>query len=61
MVYVLDKDGLVKEREIEIGIRDDQFVEVVSGLTLDDKIVIGDDVSTAEAEALKNDRRRGPF
>lgn len=61
MVYVLENDGLVKEREIEIGIRDDQFVEVLSGLTLDDKIVIGDDVSTAEAEALKKDRRRGPF
>ena len=40
----------------------DQYIEVLSGLSSDDKVVIGDDVKTAEAAAAENGRRRrGPF
>jgi macrolide-specific efflux system membrane fusion protein len=61
-IYVLGEDGLVHSRSIGAGIRDDQYVQVLSGLDKNDRVVIGDDVSTAESAALKNDRRRrGPF
>ena len=61
-VYVLNDQGLVVEKEIKTGIRDAQYVEVISGLKPTDKIVIGDDVQSAEAEALSNNKKpRGPF
>ena len=59
-VYVLE-NGKVVEKELKVGIRDSQYVEIVSGLSPEDKVVIGDDVKTAESEALSNTRRRGPF
>ncbi len=61
-VYVLAADGSVHEQMLALGIRDEQYIEVVSGLNLDDFVVIGDDVATAEAEALAQDRGpRGPM
>ncbi len=60
-VFVLS-DGNVKEKEVQIGLRDDQFIQIVSGLSADDEVVIGDDVKSAEAKAQANSRnRRGPF
>lgn len=61
-VFVLE-GGQVHEKTIGIGIKDDQYVEVVSGLENTDSVVIGDDVESAESQAMKNNskRRRGPF
>ena len=60
-VFVL-LDGSVKEKEVQIGLKDDQFIQIVSGLSADDEVVIGDDVKRAEAKAQANSRnRRGPF
>ena len=61
-VYVLEDSSTVVEKTIKTGLKDDQYIEVLSGLTSDDKVVIGDDVKTAEAAAAQNGkRRRGPF
>ncbi len=61
-VYVLEGADRVVEKTIKTGLKDDQYIEVISGLTSDDKVVIGDDVKTAEAAAAENGRRRrGPF
>ena len=61
-VYVLEEDRVV-ERQIKVGLKDDQYIEVVSGLNDKDAVVIGDDVQTAQALAIEKDnkRRRGPF
>ncbi len=58
-VYVLE-NGQVNNRKIELGLRSDQYIEVVSGLKDSDEIVIGDDVKTAEQQANQNNRMRGP-
>ena len=64
-VYVLDDDSKVVTRHIKVGLSDEKNAEVISGLTLDDRVVIGDDVQTAESDAMNNDgfgkHRRGPF
>lgn len=64
-VYVLDDDNKVVTRHISVGLQDDQNAEILSGLTLEDQVVIGDDVRSAESEAMQKDefakRRRGPF
>ena len=61
-IYVL-KDNLVERKNIKVGLKDDQYIEIVGGLAKDEQVVIGDDVQTAEAQALEKDakRRRGPF
>ncbi len=62
-VYVL-VDGRVMEKELVLGIRDEQYIEVIAGLDITDQVVIGDDVEAAEQAAMDNDRRRrppGPF
>ena len=62
-VYVLDEQNLVQEKTIKTGLKDDQYIEIVEGLADNDRIVIGDDVKTAEMQAQMshNSRRRGPF
>ena len=60
-VYVLDNNDLVKEKQVKTGLKDDQYIEIIDGITMDDRVVIGDDVKTAEAQAAENGmRRRGP-
>lgn len=61
-VYVLDENDLVTEKNIKTGLKDDQYIEIIDGITLDDRVVIGEDVKTAEEQAAQNGmRRRGPF
>lgn len=60
-VYVVDKNGTVTEQELELGLRDEQFIEVISGLSLNSQVVIGDDVATAEAQALEQGHVPGRF
>lgn len=60
-VYVVDKNGTVTEQQLSLGLRDEQFIEVISGLDLNSKVVIGEDVATAEAEALEKGRVPGRF
>lgn len=60
-VFVLD-NGVLKEKELELGLRDDQFIQIVSDLSADEEVVIGDDVKSAELKAQQNSKnRRGPF
>ena len=49
-VYKVSKDNIANKTEIEIGIRDDGFIEVISGLSEGETIV---------AEGLKKVRPRG--
>ncbi len=61
-IYVLDENEKVVQKSIKTGLKDDQYIEVLDGITGQDRVVIGDDVKTAEAEAQANSRRRrGPF
>lgn len=53
-IYILDKDGLVKSHKVKLGLRDDQYVQLEEGLDEHAQVVIGDDVSTAESQALNN-------
>lgn len=54
------KDGRPVEKTIEIGLRDDQFVEVKHGLSAEDEIILGDDVESAEAKAMSREESRRP-
>ncbi len=60
-VTVLRK-GHPETIEIQTGLRNQSDIEVVSGLKEGDKVVLGDDVETAENAAIKNEnsKRRGP-
>ena len=63
-VYVLGPQGLPERRKVQIGLKDDQFIEIVSGLSEQDRVVIGDDVASAENAAMEKERSRrppGPF
>lgn len=59
-VYQLLAQGQINPITVQLGIRDDQYVEVTNA-NFDDSqpLVIGDDVATAAAAAA-NTRRRGP-
>ena len=60
-VMVLRKGG-PQRVDVELGLRDQTNVEVISGLTERDVLTVGDDVESAENAALANhqSRRRGP-
>ena len=60
-VMVLRKDG-PQRVDIELGLKDQTNVEVVSGLTERDVLAVGDDVESAENAAMANhaSKRRGP-
>ena len=58
VLYLLDKQNQIVKQPIKTGIRDEQYIEVISGVGESDRIIIGDDVATAEAEAMSN--MRGP-
>ena len=58
VLYLLDKQNQIVKQPIKTGIRDEQYIEVISGIGESDRIIIGDDVATAEAEAMSN--MRGP-
>ncbi len=61
-IYVLDDNEKVVQKSIKTGLKDDQYIEILDGISAQDRVVIGDDVKTAEAEAQANSRRRrGPF
>ena len=42
-VYLINSDGTITEKEIEVGLSNWQVTEVLSGLTLDDQIVLSID------------------
>ena len=48
------RDNNINLVDVTTGIRDSYFVEIKSGLSDKDIIVIGEDVATQEAKALKN-------
>ena len=59
-VYQLLGEGMVNPITVQLGIRDDQYVQVLNADFDDSKpLVIGDDVATAAAAAA-NSKRRGP-
>ncbi len=59
MVYVLEGEDQVVERKIRLGLRDDQYVQVLEGLAPEDRIVIGSDVKSAQAQAQSGRRGGG--
>ncbi len=59
-VYQLTGLGVINAVEVQLGVRDEQYVEVKNAdFDTSIPLVIGDDVSTAAANASKS-RRRGP-
>ena len=59
-VYQLLAQGQINPVTVELGIRDDQYVQVLTAdFDASKPLVIGDDVATAAAAAA-NTRRRGP-
>ena len=42
-VYLINSDGTISEKEIEVGLSNWQLTEVISGLSLDDQIVLSID------------------
>ena len=42
-VYLINSDGTISEKEIEVGLSNWQVTEVLSGLTVDDQIVLSID------------------
>lgn len=61
IVRVETAPGQVEDREVEVGRKDNINYEIVSGITENDKIVIGSDAESAEAAAMANGaKRRGP-
>lgn len=59
-VYQLLAQGQINPVTVELGIRDDQYVQVLNAdFDASKPLVIGDDVATAAAAAA-NTRRRGP-
>ena len=50
-VYIVNDEGVIERRDIEIGVSDDMNIQVVSGLTADDVIVESPD---SNMEAGKN-------
>ncbi|HSX69613.1 MAG TPA: efflux transporter periplasmic adaptor subunit, partial [Pseudomonas sp.] len=55
-VQVLGRGGKVEERQIRTGLEDSINAQVVDGLALGDKVVLGD----AAAGSSTTLRRRGP-
>ena len=53
---MLNEDGKVLKKDVRLGLRDDQYVEVLEGIDEKSAIIIGDDVNTAEASAQANSR-----
>lgn len=60
VLYLLDNKNQIVKQPIKTGIRDEQYIEVISGIGTNDRIIIGDDVATAEAEAMSNLRGTRP-
>lgn len=62
-VTLLQRGKGPQKTTIETGVRDQTYIEVLSGIKEGDLLVVGDDVDTAEAAAMaaqSNKRRRGP-
>lgn len=47
-------DGILQEHKVGLGIRDEQYVQITSGISIDDNIVIGDDVQKAQMLSEQN-------
>lgn len=64
IIYTVDNLGFVQRKVIKVGLKDDQYIEVIDGLGKDENVIIGDDVKSAEAAAMKRSSiisSRGPF
>jgi HlyD family secretion protein len=59
-VYVLDHNHAVAKR-VHLGIGDGHFVEVLQGLKIEDKVIVGDSQTAASGSAGSRRGPRGPF
>lgn len=62
-IRVLDKDNNVHEKLIKVGMKDNIHYEILEGLEEDDRVVIGNDVESAEAKSMldaENRRKNRP-
>ncbi len=55
MVEVLDENGVLSEVEIEIGLINDRYVEVLSGLTEGQNVVTGSSGDLLPSQSVSND------
>ncbi len=55
MVEILDKDGTVKLKRIELGLMNDRFAEVKKGVEEGDKIITGSSEDLLPSEHIKSD------
>jgi multidrug efflux pump subunit AcrA (membrane-fusion protein) len=39
IVFTIDDDGIARRHEVELGIENEEFIEVLSGVNLGDRIV----------------------
>lgn len=62
-IRVLDKDNNLQEKLIKVGMKDNIHYEILEGLEEDDRVVIGNDVESAEAKSMldaENRRKNRP-
>lgn len=60
-VRVLDGPNKVSEKIVTVGRKDNINYEIIDGISENDKIIIGNDAETAEAESMSSaSQRRGP-
>lgn len=58
-VLVLE-NGVAQDKVIKIGLRDEQYVEVLSELDINTDLIVGDDIKSAEMAAMMNNKSRAP-
>lgn len=51
-IRVLDKDNNLQEKIIKVGMKDNIHYEILEGLEDDDRVVIGNDIESAEAKSM---------
>ena len=51
-IRVLDKDNNLQEKLIKVGMKDNIHYEILEGLEDDDRVVIGNDIESAEAKSM---------
>lgn len=62
-IRVLDKDNNLQEKLIKVGMKDNIHYEILEGLEDDDRVVIGNDIESAEAKSMldaENRRKNRP-
>ena len=57
-IRVLDKDNNLQEKLIKVGMKDNIHYEILEGLEEGDRVVIGNDIESAEAKSMLDAENR---